>query len=498
MADKLSDDLKRFSAYRGTPTGKNDLERLKALENYITRSRIATQLGLTYDGERDLYTALGYKKDLVFEDYWCMYKRGSLGKRVINAPVESTWRKGFRIQEDEKEENTHFEEAWKELDKTVKISPKLVRLDKLVGLGDYAVLLLGFDDGARFQDQVEPRDGLQLLYVQPYRQDNAVIDSWDEDKNSPRYGLPIYYRLSMSRPYNKGSHEERVHYSRILHVAEGVLENDIVGTPRMESVYNRIEDLQKLAGGSAEMFWQGALGGKAFVPKEGASTQGQQLTDLQDEIDEYYHGLRRYMRLTNMDVQDISPSVEDPNPHIDAQVKLISGDTGIPQRILTGSERGELASTQDESNWLSRIKERREQYAEPVIIRQLIDYLIVMGVLPEPVSGEYTIQWEDLWSASAKEKAEVSKLLTESLASYVNASGADSVIPVEFFLEEFLNLSAEQVERITTLLESLGYSLQDTAEEEEEKRMEMFGQSGGTSTIPEGGNAPGSEGEEED
>ena len=37
---------------------------------------------------------------------------------------------------------------------------------------------------------------------------------------------------------------------------------------------------------------------------------------------------------------------------------MISAETGIPKRILTGSERGELASSQDRDNWFERYPER--------------------------------------------------------------------------------------------------------------------------------------------
>lgn len=470
MADTLQSILLSHSQNKGPATNmaaaKQAVSFLNNITETIIRSRISSQLGLTFDGDRDLYTVLGYKKDLAFDDYWNMYKRESLGKRVVNAPVESTWRKGVTLIEDDKPENTEFELAWQLLDKRLKIVNKLSRLDKLVGLGDYAILVLGFNDGKELDAPLEGL-ALELLYIHPYHQKNAYVERWDEDVTSERYGLPVMYKISTARPYNTATKEIRVHFSRVLHVVEGALENDVVGTPRMESVYNRLEDIQKLAGGSAEMFWQGALGGKAFSAKEGTTVDPQALALIQAEIDEYLHGLRRYMRLENMDVQDLSPQVSDPNPHIDAQIKLISGDTGIPQRILVGSERGELASSQDESNWLSRVQERREQYAEPCIIRPFVDMLIERGALPQPATGEYQVKWTDLWSMSEKEQAEVSKTLAEALATYVNASGADTVIPVAFFLEEVLHFNSDQVDRIKQMLTELGFSLQLTREEEE-------------------------------
>ena len=72
-------------------------------------------------------------------------------------------------------------------------------------------------------------------------------------------------------------------------------------------------------------------------------------------------------------------------------MKLISAASGIPLRIMTGSERGELASTQDDGNWASRIEERQLHFAEPMILRPLIDRLIELRALPEPSDGEYQL-----------------------------------------------------------------------------------------------------------
>jgi hypothetical protein len=230
-------------------------------------------------------------------------------------------------------------------------------------------------------------------------------------------------------------------------VADGLLENDVFGIPRLMSSFNRVEDLEKIIGGSAEMFWQGALGGRAFKTQEGASLDAQSSAELSSEIDEYIHGLRRYIRLNGMDVQDLSPQVSGPKEHVEVQLDMISGDTGIPKRILVGSEAGRLASSQDEGNWNSRVQQRREQYIEPFIVRTVINDLITVGVLPTPKDG-YQVNWKPLDSMDEIDAATVSKTKAEALAAYVGAPGADMIMPEEFFLQEILNLTPEQMIRI--------------------------------------------------
>lgn len=451
-----------------------DVAALRTACEIVARNQYAASLGLSFNDARDMYTALGYNKTLLYSDYWNMFRRGRLGRRVISAPVESTWRGDLGIYEEKTPKGTQFEKDWEALNKKLKITAKFARLDKLVGLGEFGLLLLGFDDATTLDTPLTGKH--KLIYVQPYSFNNCAIVEWETDETNERYGLPKVYTIDFqtmgatvsTTAAARNFRTLRVHYSRVIHVAEGLLDNDVFGTPRLESSFNSLNDLEKIAGGSAEMYWQGALGGKAFASKEGATIDSQSAADMTTQIDEYVHGLRRYLRLQNMEVHDLSPQTSDPRPAIDAQLDMISGDTGIPKRILTGSERGELASTQDESNWLNRIRERRTQYAEPQIVRPVIDLLISVGAIAAPQSGEYSVCWPDLWASSEVEQAQVAKTKSEALAAYTNAVGADQIMPVDFFLEEIMKLTPDQLERIKAILASMPEEEALPEEEEEE------------------------------
>ena len=95
------------------------------------------------------------------------------------------------------------------------------------------------------------------------------------------------------------------------------------------------------------------------------------------------HGLNRYLRTQGVDAEQLAPGMQgaDPSNIIDKELDFIAGAAGIPKRILIGSERGELASTQDEAAWSSRIMERREQHATPNMLAPTIDRLMKLGCL---------------------------------------------------------------------------------------------------------------------
>src|SRR5437762_9911859 len=79
----------------------------------LRRRGASGRLGKQYGDKRDMYNVLGYNRTPTVEDYWQMYLRQDLAKRIIKAPVNATWRKPPTIQEtDSPDRETAFEQAW--------------------------------------------------------------------------------------------------------------------------------------------------------------------------------------------------------------------------------------------------------------------------------------------------------------------------------------------------------------------------------------------------
>lgn len=443
--------------------GKELNDQLRNLaSNLVGRATLAARMGKSYGTDRDIYTALGYNKNPVFDDYYARYERQDIAQRIVDAPVEATWKEGPRVVETEDPEDTEFEKKWKELAKERHIFHYLARADKATGIGEYGVLFLGFDDANNSNPGKLAEKASTLLYMRPYTQANAEINEWEQDPANERYGLPLIYKLQTSTAQKDGTKSIDAHWTRVIHLAEGLLENDVYGRPKLRLVLNRLQDLDLVSGGSAEMFWRGAFPGMAFKLAEDATIEGQDKSALEDEIENYVHDLKRYMRIQGLDIQQLFIQVADPKNHFDLLISLISAATGIPKRILTGSERGELASSQDEKNWANRIDERRKNYIGPMVLTVFIQRLIDVGVLPEPKGG-FIIEWSDLFAIGEKDKSDIAKVKAETLAAYTNAMGADMIIPPVMFLKKFMEFNADEIKEIEEELGKIG-----KIEEEEE------------------------------
>jgi len=466
MAQNLTERTKKSG--NGYPTWDQIRVFASAL---VSRAKFAAELGQHFGGDRNIYNALGYQTTITYEDYATRYLRQDMAKAIINRPVKDTWRGEVNIIENDVEGESQLEEQWKELDSKLKLKSAFVRLDKLAGLGEYAVLLLGLNDVAEPKDWKESvRKGkLELLYVKPVAKGSVEVHEYDKEANSKRYGLPNIYSVRLKQGGTDKEDILRVHYSRVVHVVDEMLEDEIEGVPRLQAVFNRLMDLEKLVGGDAEMFWRGARPGYHGDVKEGFKLTEEMKDALREQFDEYEHNLRRFITAQGMDFKDLAQQISDPKNHVDIQVQMISAVTGIPKRILMGSERGELASSQDRDEWLSFIQARREEYAEPRIIRPFVDVCIELKILPAP-KGEYQVEWPDLFALSEKERVEIGKVRAEAIAKYASSAMAERVMPPEAFLEKCLGLTEDEVKM---LIDQLQRHLKDL-EDEEQREQEEF------------------------
>lgn len=430
-------------------------DNLIILSELVNRAVLASKLGLSYSGDRDIYQALGYEKTLKFEDYYAQYRRQDIASAIIDRPVSATWRGGFEIVESSRSEDTGFEQAWKALNRKFRFRLVFKRLDRLAMLGRYGVLVLGFDDVKQTSDFAMPviAGKRNLLYVKPFSEGSVSILKYVENTNDPRYGLPEIYEITLSSPEQKTTSVVQVHYTRVLHVTGKLLDDETEGIPALENVFNRLKDLEKIVGGSGEMFWRGARPGyQGKVDSEYQLTK--EVEDkLLDIINEYEHNLRRLLVMEGIDWRALETQIADPTAHVDVQVQMIAAATGIPKRILTGSERGELASLEDRKNWFDLIRERREEYAEEQIVRPFIDMMIEYGVLPQPKSGDYSVKWPDLYAVSEKDRAEIGRIRATAIREYLTNLGADRIMPIEAFLKYGLSLSDDDIELVQLLRE---------------------------------------------
>ena len=444
----------------------NNNEKLQVLSELVNRLVLARQMGMSFGDKRDLFQTLGYPDLLTFQDYYSHWKRNAIAKTLINRPAFHTWAGDLVMVETNEANDTQFEAAWKKLDEDFKLKTLFLRADKMCHLGRYSILLLGFNDVnilADFKNEV--KGSPKLLYIKPLSENSAKVEDKDleKDPSSPRYGFPAMYDITL-----KEGVTFPVHHSRVIHVTDELMESEWEGVPFLESVFNNLIDLIKLVGGSAEMFWKGARPGMGGKMDENYTMTPTDEAKLQAQFDEYEHGLRRFLLMEGVDLKEMAAQVTDPSKHFDIQIQVISAVTNIPKRILTGSERGELASSQDQDEWAGYLQTRREEFAEIKIVRPFVNKMIELKILPSP-KVNYTIQWRDLFAASEQKRVTIGKDRATALKEYASAPAAEAIVPPDAFFEFFLGLDQDQ---ITLIQQMKDKAIQDGFSEDDDDLIE--------------------------
>lgn len=417
----------------------------------------------------------GYPRHITPVMYRYMYDRDDTACRVNDIYPDESWAVDPLVYEDEDEEvETPFEKAWNELCRDYDILQLLYRSDKLAGVGHYLSLLIGVEGEPDLEKPIEEPELLagvkgsvgkkqrKPLYFRPFDEYLSFIQEYETDKTHPRYGQPKYYNLvflDMTVDSSGGAvgtkQSQRVHWTRIIHIAENILESTVFGKPRQQSCFNRLLDLRKIKGSSAEMFWKGGFPGISFEinPEFAADEAVFDEEALKEEIEKYATGMQRYLRTMGVVAKSLAPNISDPDKHVLIQMQAIAAHIGVPLRVFMGSEEGRLASTQDKLTWHQRLKRRLRTFVEPNIIRNFINRLIAIGMLPKP--KQLIVEWSDLNVLTDEDKANLSLKWTQALSQYVSTGIIHMIRPMDY-MTMILGLMPSQAKKISSVIEKEG------------------------------------------
>jgi hypothetical protein len=445
----MSEDQDQTKASSSGPVGLSTLfSSLPPSQRYIALQAAASALAGrfqfsrttgygfdAFDGLRDYFQALGFKQTLTIADYRGRYERGGIAKVLIDRLPEEMWDDGVFILEEETdaENPTEFETQSAELWERLSIESRLMKADKLAGLSTHSVVLIGVKDASDLSTPLPKLKGPDdIIYLLQFAEDNAQVLSLVSNLQDPRFGRPEYYQLkTVSNPGNgpilptqTATTDIKVHWTRIIHVAHGLLESDWIGTPDLKASWNDLESLYKVAWGGPEAAWRKMDMGMQWEldPEYDYTTEdGKARLALMDaHIEEMRHNLRRDIKTSGVTAKPLQGTVDKYASNIESNVKLVAGTHCLPYTLLLGEELGLRAGEQNRETLNIVIQGRRKQFGTP-LVRQLQDRLIEYGGLAKPKSkgGEYQVVWGVEEELNESEKAELGN-------TYANANLAQS------------------------------------------------------------------------
>lgn len=467
------------------------------VNNATIRSRGDLMTSDNPDPRRDFNREFGYPTSISSTMYQNIFDRSGIAYRLISMLAEDCWKASPNVYEDENPEvKTLFEETFYSIGKRLRGETSyydttqegnplwsiLKKLDITSGIGEFGIAVLGFDDGETLDTPIEgfeeepnsdlsqpyadgirflapfsyPREGTltktrNLIYIRVFPQTLVSISEFDQRSYSPRYGEPLYYEVHVANPRVDSetfspTNTYRVHWSRVIHVPS---DND---RPRLENVYNYVLNLEKLLGGSAEMYWLGAFPGIQVSTHPNLGTEVDVDTEAtKDELELFMNGMQRFFILTGMDAKTLAPTVVSPEPQINVQIAAICAAKEIPLNIFLKGRVGEPTQDGSDEIWDEKIKGRQKTHIIPNIIIPVIDRFINVGVLPKP--EKWGVYWNNMHTKTDAEKASNAMQRTQALVTYANSKASMIVSPMDY-LVRFLWFTEEEAETIIDNAES--------------------------------------------
>jgi len=360
----------------------SDLERLAP-------SYMSTLLGMQFKNHRDFYTVFGWERFVRANMLTALYNNHGIARAVNNTPVITTWRTYPTISST----NTLFNTDLVRLNERVKIYKAMKDVDRVSGIGTFGLIVLRVA-GQKLSSPLKPFKIKNLRELSVYQESDVEIfyDELLNGKDTYTYNIN-HYKIGTSD----------IHPSRVLHVAENSLDG-ITGESRLSIIYNQLMDLWKVSGSSAEQFYISAsllLNAKAMDGFKIKKADGEK---LQDSLYELVNKMKGFLVTSGFDIKNIAPPIASPKDSWEVLEKFVSATTGIPRRLIFGSEMGQLASTQDQTTYYERIASRQINYVSDEIIKKLLDK--IMAFATDFATAPYTVTWQKLSALSDKEVSE--------------------------------------------------------------------------------------------
>lgn len=395
---------------------------------------------------RTLWAEFGYPNKLDFRNFYRAYKRNAVAFAAVTRLLDGSWADLPIIveggTENESKETSKWETLIESLMKKHWRSVKEADLRNLVGR--YSGLLLQVKDGKDWKEEIEPQSlsslgVLGLVKLIPVWEEQLKVASTQDNPLAEDYGEPLTYQFNESS-FTKGKKGRSliIHRSRVILFNEGgETNNPESGVSLLEPGYNKLLDLEKTSGGSAEGFLKNAsrqLGIK--VSKEVNLTELENASRrlgfnnfneaLNSQIQKLNSGTDSALVTQEGDAQVLSVSPADPKPTWEVSANEFAASVQIPFTILFGQQTGRLASDEDKTDWAKRCNARRNGFLSDVIT-QLITRFWQIGIIPPPATDEITVSWSDLLAPGEKEKIANAQALANVATTTQSAFGSPAI-----------------------------------------------------------------------
>lgn len=391
----------------------------------------------------DRTTITGFPSKIEKNELENMWSR-TIGGVIVDRPPHDTWREGFKVIMPTPKEEQEDKEEEPKLPREIEILNRNIELKKMYNLADtmqrldgFSIIFIGVREKGSEPTPLEEEvpannvDGIEFLRV--YRKPAVKAREYIEDTESPDFGKLEKVQITVTQ--GKQDKDIWLHASRLIILSEKNTGDPFDGISCLIRPYDYLLSLENVIWATAEAQFQRVV--PIFVVSYDDTPSPEDQAKIDTQLDEFRTGVRQRFQVSGLTIEPLVGSSKIQNiKHIyDSLIDLVAGASGIPKRVITGSQAGALASSQtDKEEYYAWIGGRQDNFAESTV-RDLYDRAQSWKILPD---GEYDLIWNPLFELSDVSIAELKLKRADAL---IKLTGGKSLpFDNEALVEEFLNV----------------------------------------------------------
>jgi phage-related protein (TIGR01555 family) len=321
-------------------------------------------------GDQDAHTVPGRPTVFEWEVLRDLYRGTGIAAAVIDRPVDRSVRVGWSyVGADSKK----IEETMKR----IKFKKNLKKALKYEGVYGGALIVFGLYDKGKMSDPVSPGYEKGIDFMRVYHKGQLVREKLVLDPLSSRYGKPETYSVTAS-----GYSAYTVHYSRCVELMgepvdeEIETENEGWGDSRFVSTWDSIsryddnlDTMKKIANNFVNISME--IDGLFNAIRAGEDLSIRKRIAL---FSSTLHAMNVAVHDKDEKIDKISSNVTGLDKIHEALKSDVCTSTGIPARILHGSQEGGLNNEGkgESDDWVDYIEDFFEEKIEPIIEESLL------------------------------------------------------------------------------------------------------------------------------
>jgi hypothetical protein len=311
-------------------------------------------------------------------------------KPVSDKPTET------KQKESKNKSNEAFNRrVQKQLDK-INAKEELTRMAVYERGYGWAIIVLGFNDDSA--SLMEPAGSTRTLQeIKAYGPSQITVSNSDLDNNpeSIRYGLPVYYNISRSGLVGA----LKVHYTRVIHFATRLIDHDWIGKSVLDAIWDDLTTLRNIRWGLGQTMYRYGSGFPdiTFTGAESADIEAWIDSGAFKDLSARTYFVHNEDQV--LDFKGLQGRALDPMNYYLPPMEHISCGTGIPLAILRGAQAGALTGSEvNQAEYYGLISQEQSAYEHG--IRELITALTGQ-------ESDYTFNWLGGFELDEQKKAQI-------------------------------------------------------------------------------------------